>query len=238
MSGIILCDAADAESTANLLRHSTILGFDSESDGEYADLVQLSTDKAIYLFRTFPPSLKCVLESSSIVKVGVDLGQDEERLRKRGIELRGTIDLQLIARTMDVAEISVDGLGRKFIPNFPGKKPYCVGWKWTGQLSEEQITYAGQDAAFALLIYLGMLRGINIATVAETNWEDGFLEWMSGSLPMKYDRLVNKCFNSYGPLVKRFGAREREMQIRKAIEKFLTAGKLTRHSNGMIYSTQ
>jgi hypothetical protein len=222
-----------------LTTNSTLFGFDVETtigrrdDPTAASIIQISTDKECYLFQiyrvykdfeTLPSSIIKLLQTPNIVKVGIDLTNDIEALEFYGIKPRGMLDIQLIARTMNIADLSLEGLGQRFIPGFEGKVQLNRHWNWDGPLSNEQIQYAGKDAMYALQIYSGLLTGINISTSTEEDPikdRELYLTWIKSSFPIKYDSLVNKTANSYGPWTKRYTKIGRENRARILLNQFL-----------------
>jgi ribonuclease D len=237
-----------------LTTNSTLFGFDVETtigrrdNPTAASIIQISTDKQCYLFQiyrvykdygTLPSSIIKLLQTPNIVKVGVDLTNDIEALEFYGIKPRGMLDIQLIARTMNIADLSLEGLGQRFIPGFEGKVQLNRHWNWDGPLSNEQIQYAGKDAMYALQIYSGLLNGINISTTIEVDPakdQEDYLKWVKTNLPMKYDSLINKTANSYGPWAKKYTKIGRENRARVFLESFLEKGLINLDSLGYIFS--
>jgi ribonuclease D len=227
-------------SSTLLNSYPVILGFDTETtighDHNIASTVQLSTDKVCYIFQLYrifkdtgrlPREIIKILQSPEIIKVGVDLNNDINLLSEYGITLRGTIDIQCIARTMMIPDINLSGLANLFgfqkgILNFR--------WNWDNDLNEQQIRYAANDAYISLQIYQKMISGVNINTNNQDldPEEDKYLEWLKKMLigSFRIDRVVNQTVNSYGPWVKKYTKNERVELAEKLINKFIDEGKL------------
>lgn len=223
-----------------------VLGFDTETtilrkeDTGYISTIQLSTDKICYIFQIYKiykdsgrlsRDLIKILQSSNIIKIGVDLIQDTNNLLCYGINLRGTIDIQCIAKTMMINDISLEGLALKFVPELSGKDVLKLNWNWDNDLTEKQIQYAAKDAYLSLQIYQKMLMGVTITTntsVEDPGAED-YLEWIQRipkSNPIKINKLVNQTVNSYGPWAKRYTKMEKVELATKLITNFIDEGFL------------
>lgn len=166
-------DAAAARACAELLAGDAI-GFDTESKptfrkGEAATgphLVQLASDDRAWLFPVAHgvdrASLKEILESAAVLKVGFGLGNDRGALRERlGIELANVLDLGEVLRgpghrgTVGTKVAVAHFLGRKLQKS---KKTGTSNWA-SPQLSERQLLYAANDAHVALRLYRAWRQG-------------------------------------------------------------------------------
>ncbi len=238
--------------SATLLKSDPIIiGFDTETsiwrnvDPYYTSTLQLSTDNICYIFQLYrifkeygklPREISKILENPNIIKIGVDLTNDIRGLACYGITLRGTIDIQCIARTMMISDVSLKGLITQFFPEELGKEMLNLMWEWDGDLSKEQICYAAKDAYFSLKIYQKMLNGENVIKIStdipiydSEEETEKYLEWlkkMPKSTPIKIEKLVNQTVNSYGPWVKQYSKTERASLAEKLINKFVEGNLL------------
>ncbi|MFT3849778.1 MAG: 3'-5' exonuclease [Propionivibrio sp.] len=147
------------------------VGFDTESKPTFLKgevltgphLVQLATDERAYLFPVsaahHSPVLKMILESPTVLKAGMGLGNDRSALKSRlDIELRHVIDLGDVLRGRQ-------GIGHRgtvgakvAVAHFFGqrlqksKKTGTSNWA-SRRLNERQLLYAANDAHVALRIY-------------------------------------------------------------------------------------
>lgn len=236
-------DQIEINASNLLLARPTILGFDTETtigrreNPTAASIIQLATNEDSYIFQIYniyqkygklPGKLVKILENPTIVKVGIDLTGDIIALEFYGIKAKGMIDAQLIARTMNLTDLSLNGLGKRFISGFIEKEKLDHTWNWDHDLTAEQVGYAGYDAFHPIYIYQGILKGVNISTpkvvVDLVKDEYNFLNWVKHNLPIKYDSLINKTANSYGPWVKRYTKIGRENRARLFLDKFLAEG--------------
>ncbi len=149
------------------------IGFDTESKptflkGEVSTgphLVQLSTEARAYLFPVSrghaSETLKTVLESPMVLKVGFGLGNDKSALKSRlGITLNNVLDLGEVLRgdghrgTVGAKVAVAHFFGQKLAKS---KKTGTSNWALPN-LSERQILYAANDAHVALRLYRAWLR--------------------------------------------------------------------------------
>lgn len=233
--------------SAKLLKcNPIVIGFDTETsiwrniDPYHTSILQLSTDNVCYIFQMYrifkesgrlPREISKILENPNIVKIGADLTNDIRGLACYEITLRGTIDIQCIARTMMISDISLKGLITQFFPEESGKEMLNLMWEWDGCLDDQQIQYAAKDAYFSLKIYQKMLNGENVVKISTNipiedpeQETEKYLEWlkkMPKSNPIKIEKLVNQTVNSYGPWIKQYTKVERAVFAEKLIRKFI-----------------
>lgn len=144
------------------------VGFDTESKptflkGEVSTgphLVQLATDEHCWLFPVAgggeQATLRAVLESPSVLKVGLGLGNDRSALQTRlGIRLANVIDLGEKLRgpghrgTVGAKVAVAHFFGQRL---HKSKKTGTSNWA-SRTLSERQLLYAANDAHVALKLY-------------------------------------------------------------------------------------
>ena len=224
-----------------------LIGFDTETtiwrieEPHYTSTVQLYLNSNCYIFQLYrifkihnklPKDLIKILQNPNIIKIGTDLTNDTTSLLSYSIILRGTIDIQCIAKTMQIPDVSLEGLASKF--EVGAKGLFSFKWDWDAQyLNEEQIEYAATDAMLPLKIYEKMITGVivsdNIAVDESIKQEEEYLEWlrsMGHTSTLKIKKVVNQTINSYGPWRKRYTESERSALALKLIRQFLDEGLL------------
>jgi hypothetical protein len=170
-----------AERVAKLLVDKKVLGFDIEwkpwaspkSIKDNASLVQLASEDRIALFHIslfqgetpeelLPPTLKTILQSADIIKVGVAIKGDFTRLQNHlGIQARGVFE---ISRLHNVVEhhASPDKITKRLVSlarqtqqhlQLPLSKGDVRESDWSKELDKEQIQYAATDAYAGLRIF-------------------------------------------------------------------------------------
>lgn len=170
----LVSSADDIQAALAALLACDAIGFDTESKptfqkGEQSTgphLVQLATDSQAFLFpvarlKTLD-GLKAVLESPSLLKVGMGLGNDKASLQSRfGIGLDNAIDMGEVLRgpghrgTVGAKVAVAHFFGQRLVKS---KKVGTSNWA-SSRLTEQQLRYAGNDAHVALRIYRAWVQG-------------------------------------------------------------------------------
>lgn len=169
---VLVRDEATAARASAELMAAGAVGFDTESKptfrkGEVSTgphLVQLATEHKAYLFPVplaeTLPALKALLESTTLLKIGMGLGNDRFALQSRlGVELHNTLDLGEAMRgkwhrgTVGAKLAVTRYFGQKFLKS---KKVGTSNWA-SSRLSERQLRYAADDAQVALRLYRAWL---------------------------------------------------------------------------------
>lgn len=243
------------------------IGFDTEttilrsrdSEGgeppcKYVSTIQVATSIGTMIFQTYriwkekqelPSALRRLLSSDNLIKVGVGIILDVEKLRlSYGGDYRGFIDVQYLAKTMKLPGISMVDLATKFlhlsdttpIP-LPGgefiKDPFGHHGDWDNDLSPASIAYASRDAEMSLEIYYAMM---NITPAVppvhrETNDTNDLLRWVQMELSRavtarSLNSLVNQIVNSYGPWRNRYIETDRRKMAQEILERLIEQGQL------------
>jgi ribonuclease D len=139
------------------LLNSDILGFDTEKKPtflkgqyHYTALVQLSTGVDAFLFRIseigVPKGLLQVLESASIIKIGIGIRDDLIALQELcKFTPAGFEDLNEIVPEMGIKKIGVRNLAAIFLNKRVSKNQQTSNWEGN-VLTEGQLHYAAADA--------------------------------------------------------------------------------------------
>ncbi len=159
---IVVVDSEEGLATAiEELNRCRIIGFDTESRPSFKKnqhygvaLIQLSTPTKAWLLRTnilgFSEGMRAVLEREDILKVGASLKDDTHRLRKLApFDPKGMIDLQPLARAVNLEEQSVRKLAARLLKLRVSKRAQLSNWE-SATLSEKQQQYAATDAWICL----------------------------------------------------------------------------------------
>lgn len=152
------------------LREADLIGFDTETRPSFrkgvvynVSLIQLSTDKCSYLFRTniigFPKSLMELLEDESKLKVGLSLKDDFHSIAKScDVNPKGFIDLQTFVKNYKIADNSLSKLYAILFGERISKGQRLTNWE-SDQLNDLQQAYAALDAYACIKIYKHLKAG-------------------------------------------------------------------------------
>lgn len=246
----LACTFNEAQILANkILDHHkkgiNIIGFDTEttvnrkSDPGKVSTIQISYDfngkKQGYIFQIFrinepfSPLLKKILQSNKLIKVGIDIIGDMNKLYDSyKIRSSGYIDAQSLAITLGIPAKSMNDLGLKFVPGYSLKDPFDHRGDWDGELSTEQKCYGIRDAYISYLIYIRMLN-IKIENVEDyqTDDLDCLCNWIKIQLEKSVknrsiNSVMNQIINSYKPWANKYmetEKREKAMELIMQMEK-------------------
>lgn len=238
-------EEATKYSSIILNQNPIMLGLDTETtvwrkdNPTYPSTIQLYLNGACYIFQIYkifmtyqaiPKDLFKILKNPNIIKVGLDLNNDIEQLALYEIKVRGIIDIQCIAKTMLIADISLEGLANKFETQTKGI--FKFKWDWDDLLIDEQIAYASIDAMLPIKIYERMMNGsiiIKSNTIDDHNLEADYLAWlklMGHTSNLKIKKVVNQTVNSYAPWRKQYTESERSALSLRLLKEFLDKGLL------------
>ncbi len=162
---VVIQSLAQAETYRQALQQATYFGFDSESKPTFKvnepstgpHVIQLATLDRVYLFqmnRELWQFLQPVLANPAQIKAGFGLKNDKHLFRKKGIELRGTLELSKCFKSFGVQHpVGVkNAMALLFQVNFPKSRKVSTS-NWAARhLSQAQIGYAAADAYACILI--------------------------------------------------------------------------------------
>ena len=173
-----------SEEIAKMFLHDEVLGFDLEwkpnarpSDGirKNVALVQLANEERVALFHIarfgkgdgiddlVPPTLKLLMESPNITKVGVNVKGDCTRLRNNmKMEPRGLFELSHMHKLVQYSTGKGTCLSKRLVSlanqaeehlGLPLWKGEVRGSDWSQDLNMEQVQYAASDSYAGLQIF-------------------------------------------------------------------------------------
>jgi len=141
-----------------------------KANREKVSLISIYDGKKCYLIQTYriwlvnkrlPKILKNFLKTRSIVKTGVDITVDSDRIFKSyGIELKGSIDLQYMGVSFSKPICSMIDLIKLYMPNklsLASHKEIGHNSNWDKNLDESSVRYASLDAYFSRELYWSMI---------------------------------------------------------------------------------
>lgn len=161
----LISDRDHAERALNDLVNCPIIGMDTEARPAFrkgqsfpVSLVQLASDKKVYLFRTLEtgklPLLNEIIEDKSIVKVGIAVHDDLKDLSSRlARTARNVVDLNILAHDIGFKNIGARKLSALVLNIRISKAQQVSNWE-NRVLSQAQIDYAATDAWLCREIYL------------------------------------------------------------------------------------
>lgn len=154
----------DVKKAVEEIKKEKIIGFDTETRPSFRRgqsynlaLIQLSTPKCTYLFRTnmigYPKELIEIFENPEITKVGLSIHDDFHQLRKiTDFEPQGFIDLQSFVKNYRIADNSLSRLYGILFGKRISKGQRLTNWE-QAELSDAQKSYAALDASACVKIY-------------------------------------------------------------------------------------
>lgn len=166
---VVVTDSEGTDKAVQNLQKAKVLGFDTETRPIFKkgvtrnlSLLQLYDGEKAYLFRInsmgFPNSLKKIMQDPKIIKVGAAIRDDIKALAKLNhFKPEGFVDLQAIAKLLQIEDISVKKLTARILEFKISKKQQLSNWD-NEILDTAQITYAATDAWVCYLLYFEMMK--------------------------------------------------------------------------------
>lgn len=165
---VVFSEAEAAKAVAYLLSQD-ILGVDTETRPSFrrgqihkVALLQISSHDVCFLFRLnrlgMSPSVKRLLEDTSVPKIGLSLRDDLHMLHMLGnFEAGNFIDLQDHVREIGVEDMSLQKLYANFFGQRVSKRERLTNWE-ADILTDKQKLYAATDAWTCIELYEELMR--------------------------------------------------------------------------------
>lgn len=157
-------DEETAKSAVETLRHSGVVGFDTETkpsfrrgEQHYVALLQLSTRDECFLFRINTMKMpQCVIdlfEDETVIKVGLSIHDDFNSLHKKyAFEPKSFVELQTHVKNFGIADNSLSRIYGILFDKRISKGQRLSNWE-ASELSVHQKEYAALDAVACVSIY-------------------------------------------------------------------------------------
>ena len=166
---IVVLNEREADKAVDYLLNAELLGFDTETKPSFRKghqntvaLLQVSTNATCFLFRLHRtglcPSIKKLLETTKVRKIGLSWHDDILSLKKCGeFEPKGCIDLQDHMKELGIEDTGLAKLYANIFGQRISKREQLSNWE-ADVLSEKQKTYAATDAWACVMLYKEYLR--------------------------------------------------------------------------------
>lgn len=166
---IVVITEQEAEKAVQYLLSQQILGVDTETRPSFhkggmnpVALLQVSSHDVCFLFRLnllgLSPSVKRLLEDTTVPKIGLSLHDDLNSLHRLGDFENGQfIDLQDHVREIGVEDMSLQKLYANFFGLRISKRERLSNWE-ADVLKDKQKAYAATDAWTCILLYEELMR--------------------------------------------------------------------------------
>lgn len=160
---------SEARKAVDYLLSQPLLGLDTETRPTFRKgpmhqvaLLQVSSHDVCFLFRLcrlgLSPSVKRLLEDTTVPKVGLSLTDDMHQLHRLGdFETGRFIDLQNHVREVGVEDMSLQKLYANFFGQKISKRQQLTNWE-ADILTEPQKLYAATDAWACVMLYEELMR--------------------------------------------------------------------------------
>lgn len=166
---VVVLSEWEAEKAVRYLLAQPILGMDTETRPSFRKgsvhqvaLLQVSTYDTCFLFRLnqlgLSPSVKLLLEDTTVPKIGLSLRDDLNSLHRIGDFNAGYfIDLQNRVSEVGVEDMSLQKLYANFFGQRISKREQLSNWE-ADVLTDKQKLYAATDAWSCIMLYEELLR--------------------------------------------------------------------------------
>ena len=166
---IVVLNEREADKAVDYLLNAELLGFDTETKSSFRKghqntvaLLQVSTNDTCFLFRLHRtglcPSIKKLLETTKVRKIGLSWHDDILSLKKCGeFQPKGFIDLQDHMKELGIEDTGLAKLYANIFGQRISKREQLSNWE-ADVLSEKQKTYAATDAWACVMLYKEYLR--------------------------------------------------------------------------------
>lgn len=165
----LITDRNRADKALEDLMQCNIIGMDTEARPAFrrgqsfpVSLVQLASEKKVYLFRTLKtgklPLLEELIENKDITKVGIAVHDDLKDISSRlAVRAQNVIDLNILAQEQGFKNIGARKLSALVLKIRISKAQQVSNWE-NRVLTKAQIEYAATDAWLCREIYLRLLQ--------------------------------------------------------------------------------
>lgn len=166
---VVVLTEQEAEKAVRYLLSQPIIGIDTETRPSFKKgsvhkvaLLQVSSYDVCFLFRLnqlgMSPSVKRLLEDTTVPKIGLSLRDDLSSLHRLGdFETGLFIDLQNRVSEVGVEDMSLQKLYANFFGQRISKREQLTNWE-ADILSDKQKLYAATDAWSCIMLYEELLR--------------------------------------------------------------------------------
>lgn len=166
---IVVLNEREADKAVDYLLNAELLGFDTETKPSFRKghqntvaLLQVSTNDTCFLFRLHRtglcPSIKKLLETTKVRKIGLSWHDDILSLKKCGeFQAKGFIDLQDHMKELGIEDTGLAKLYANIFGQRISKREQLSNWE-ADVLSEKQKAYAATDAWACVMLYKEYLR--------------------------------------------------------------------------------
>lgn len=166
---IVVLNEREADKAVDYLLNAELLGFDTETKPSFRKghqntvaLLQVSTNDTCFLFRLHRtglcPSIKKLLETTEVRKIGLSWHDDILSLKKCGeFQPKGFIDLQDHMKELGIEDTGLAKLYANIFGQRISKREQLSNWE-ADVLSEKQKAYAATDAWACVMLYKEYLR--------------------------------------------------------------------------------
>lgn len=166
---IVVLNEREADKAVDYLLNAELLGFDTETKPSFRKghqntvaLLQVSTNDTCFLFRLHRtglcPSIKKLLETTKVRKIGLSWHDDILSLKKCGeFQAKGFIDLQDHMKELGIEDTGLAKLYANIFGQRISKREQLSNWE-ADVLSEKQKVYAATDAWACVMLYKEYLR--------------------------------------------------------------------------------
>ena len=166
---VVILTERDARKAVSYLLSQPILGVDTETRPSFKKgqmhqvaLLQVSSHDVCFLFRLnqlrLSPSVKQLLEDTTVPKIGLSLRDDLNSLHKLGDFNAGSfVDLQDHVREIGVEDMSLQKLYANFFAQRISKREQLTNWE-ADVLNDKQKLYAATDAWSCIMLYEELMR--------------------------------------------------------------------------------
>ena len=166
---IVVLNEREADKAVDYLLNAELLGFDTETKPSFRKghqntvaLLQVSTNDTCFLFRLHRtglcPSIKKLLETTEVRKIGLSWHDDILSLKKCGeFKPKGFIDLQDHMKELGIEDTGLAKLYANIFGQRISKREQLSNWE-ADVLSEKQKAYAATDAWACVMLFKEYLR--------------------------------------------------------------------------------